>query len=107
MKQKHAERFIKQAVQKVVERFHPKKMILFGSYASGTATRNSDIDLLIIFPKSGNRARRYVEISRELEPMLLPIDLLIRSAKDIQYRLKIGDSFIAEIINKGKILYEC
>lgn len=107
MKQKHsAERFIKQAVKRIGERFHPKTVILFGSYARGSSTRDSDIDLLVIFSKSGNRARRYTEVSQELEPMFLPVDLLIRSAKDIQSRLKIGDSFIRDIIDKGKVLYE-
>ena len=108
MKQKiDVHQFIRQAARKIGQKFHPRKVILFGSYAIGTPMGDSDVDLLIIFSKSGNRARRYTQVSRELEPMPLPVDLLIRSAKDIQYRLKIGDSFIEEIINKGKVLYEC
>ena len=102
----NANQFIKQAARRIGQKFHPNKVILFGSYARGAPTRDSDIDLLVIFSKKGNRARRYTEVSQELEPMLLPVDLLIRSTKDIQYRLKIGDSFIEEIINKGKVLYE-
>ena len=104
-KNNKAYQFIKQAAQRIGQKFHPDKVVLFGSYAKGTSTRDSDIDLLVIFSKRGNRSRRYTSVSRELEPMPLPVDLLIRSTKDIQYRLKIGDSFIKDIINKGKILY--
>ena len=102
-----AYQFIKQAAKKISERFQPAKIILFGSYANGIPNPDSDIDLLVIFSKNGNRARRYIDVSKELEPMPLPVDLLIRSTKDIQYRLKIGDSFIKEIMSKGRVLYEC
>ncbi len=107
MKQKNnIQQFIRQAARRIGEKFHPQKVILFGSYASGSQTSDSDIDLLIIFSKKGNRAQRYTEVSQELEPMPLPFDLLIRSTQDIQDRLKIGDSFIEEIVHKGKVLYE-
>ena len=99
--------FITQAARKIGKKFHPRKIILFGSYASGKPTQDSDVDLLVIFSKDGDRAQRYTEVSRELEPMPLPVDLLIRSSKDIEYRLKIGDSFMEEIVTKGKVLYEC
>ena len=107
MKQKlKTYRYLKQVVKRIGEKFHPKKIILFGSYANGTPTRDSDVDLLVILPSKEYSKRKYAEISRELEPMMLPVDLLIRSTKDISYRLKIGDSFIEEITDKGKILYE-
>lgn len=98
--------FIRQAAQRIGRKFHLNKVVLFGSYASDFHSQESDIDLLIIFSKKGNRTQRYIKVSKELEPMPLPIDLLIRSRKDIQDRLKIGDSFIQEILKKGKVLYE-
>lgn len=107
MKQNNnASQFIRQITRRISLKFHPYKIILFGSYAIGTPNSDSDVDLLVIFSKKGNRAQRYSQVSRELEPMLLPVDLLIRSTQDIQNRLKIGDSFIEEILSKGKILYE-
>ena len=98
--------FIRKAVWKIAEKFHPQKVILFGSHASAKANRESDIDLLIIVRHRRNSTQRYLAISRELEPRLFPIDLLVRSAKEIRERLKRGDSFIKEILQNGKVLYE-
>lgn len=98
--------FIKRAAEQIGKKFHPKKIILFGSYANGHPNKDSDIDLLVVFKDKQPAARRYAQICRELEPMIRPVDVLVRSTKDIQYRLKIGDPFIEEIIHTGKVLYE-
>ena len=107
MEQKYnAYRFIRQAAARIGQRFHPQKVILFGSYARGKPTPESDIDFLIIFPDKKDSAKRYSAISQELEPRPFPMDLLIRSRQEIQDRLRKGDSFIREIVDRGKVLYE-
>lgn len=94
MKQKtKTYQFIRKAAKKIGQKFSPKQIILFGSYAHGHPTRESDVDLLVIFPDKKNPVKRYAEISKELEPRLFPVDILIRSTQEIQNRLKIGDSF--------------
>lgn len=97
---------IKDIAKRIGRKFHPKRIILFGSYAHGRPHRDSDVDLLIIFPNRKGRAKTYADISQELEPRAVPIDLLIRSTQEIQYRLKIGDSFIKKILTEGTVLYE-
>ena len=103
---KNANKFIKEAARRIGEKFHPQKVILFGSYASGNPNRESDIDLLIIFRDKKKLPQRYSDISRTLEPRPFPVDLLVRSTKEIQDRLKLGDSFIKEVVQNGKVLYE-
>lgn len=105
-KQSDIYRYIRQIAKQIGEKFHPEKVILFGSYATGISHRDSDVDLMVIFSDRRNFRKKYVEISREIEPRLFPVDLLIRSSRQIKDRLKIGDSFIEEIVTQGKILYE-
>jgi len=97
---------IKEIAQRIGTKFHPKKIILFGSYAHGNPHRDSDVDLLIIFPGKKKSPFGYSELSKEFEPRPFPVDLIIRTTDEIKQRLQIGDSFIRDIIHKGKVLYE-
>lgn len=92
-------------VQQVVEQFNPHRIILFGSYAYGEPTVDSDVDMLVIMPFEGKGARKATEILQTLDPAF-PIDLLVRTPEQIKSRLDLGDYFIREITRKGKVLYE-
>lgn len=85
--------------------FHPIKIILFGSYASGCATEDSDVDILVVMPFKGHSAFKAVEILTKIDPKF-PIDLLVRTPEQIKDRVAKNDFFIREIIEKGKVLYE-
>lgn len=89
----------------VVQHFHPQKVILFGSYAYGTPTEDSDVDMLVIIPFEGRSAKKAVEILLVTNPRF-PIDLLVRTPDQIKTRLELGDFFIKEITQKGRILYD-
>lgn len=91
--------------QRVVEIFQPVKIILFGSYAYGKPSFDSDVDLLVILPFTGSSAQKSAEILNQIEPPFA-IDLLVRTPEQIQERLELGDFFIQEITQKGEILYE-
>ena len=98
---------IKQAVERVTRTLHPEKVILFGSYAYGKPSPDSDVDLLLIFKEKKKSCDYwYSEVSQLLEPRSFPVDILIRTPAQIQQRLKIGDTFIQEILGRGKVLYE-
>ena len=97
---------IKNFVNRIGKKFHPKKIILFGSYAYGNPDLDSDVDLLVILPGKGRLVEEYSAIAREIEPRSFPIDLIVRSSREIQNRLALGDSFIEEILTRGKVLYE-
>lgn len=85
--------------------FNVRKVILFGSYAEGKATEDSDVDLLIIAPFEGRSADESVKIRMKLRPKF-PLDIIVRRPEEIKKRLEMGDSFIKEIIEEGKVLYE-
>ncbi len=85
--------------------FRPKEIILFGSYAYGNPTSDSDVDLLVVMDESDDRVRQSVKIRQKLHAGF-PMDLLVRSPARIRKRLQMEDGFIREIMEKGKILYE-
>jgi len=99
-------RKIAQVTQRIAEQFHPKKIILFGSYAYGRPHRDSDVDFLIVMnTKLRERAQRF-EISRALYPRPFPMDILIETPQSLRHRLAIGDPFLREIVARGRVLYE-
>ena len=96
---------IKEFGRQIGEQFGAEQVILFGSYARGGATEDSDVDLLVIGPFKGRRVDKSVEIRMKLRPQF-PVDILIRTAKKVRQRIKMGDCFMREILEKGKVLYE-
>jgi predicted nucleotidyltransferase len=91
--------------ERIAREFRPQRIILFGSYAYGTPSPDSDADLLVILPFRGKPWRMACEIRRRTKPSF-PVDLLVRSPEQLQLRLRMQDSFIHEIVRRGKILYE-
>ena len=98
-------RQIKELSDRIVKRFHPEKIILFGSYASGKPTNDSDVDLLVVMPFTGRNVDQAVEMRMETRPAF-PLDLIVRTPEAIAERLKLGDTFISDILNAGRVLYE-
>ncbi len=97
--------YIKRLCKRIVEAFHPDKIILFGSRAYGKPREDSDIDLLVIMPYKGSHAAQAVRILHHLG-VLAPIDLLVRTADEVRKRIEIEDDFIQEIVERGKVMYE-
>lgn len=97
--------YIKHLSRKIIEAFHPEKIILFGSRAYGKPREDSDIDMLVVMSYEGDSAMTAVQILNHLD-VLAPIDLLVRSPKEIRHRIKIGDDFMREIVERGKVMYE-
>lgn len=96
---------IKDGVRIIAEKFEPDKIILFGSYAAGNPTTDSDVDLLIIMDTQRSTWDLAVEISSTLKHSF-PMDILVRTPQEITQRLTFGDFFIQDIMEKGKVLYE-
>lgn len=96
---------IKRLCREIVEHFNPQKIILFGSYASGTPNEDSDIDLLVIMPYEGRESQKAIEIRQKIRTAL-PLDLLVRTKREFKKRIEMEDFFMREISEKGKVLYE-
>src|SRR2546423_13020248 len=93
---------IEDLTTRIVQQFQPDRIILFGSYAYGTPTPDSDVDLLIVIPHQGKSWKMATEIRGRTWPGF-PLDLIVRSAEQVQNRLAMGDTFIMEITEKGKV----
>jgi len=77
-------------VYKIVEHFHPDKIILFGSYVWGEPTDNSDVDILVILNNHGSPIRKSAEISMIARPKFLPMDIIVRTPLEIEGRINAG-----------------
>ena len=97
-------RVIRRFARDVAEQFLPEKIILFGSYAYGTPHEDSDVDILVVMP-ARNQIDQAVRIDRVIDPPF-PLDLIVRTPKNLKWRLEEGESFHTEIVSKGKVLYE-
>lgn len=95
------------AIKRIVAELKPEKIILFGSYAYGNPTPDSDVDLLVIMQTRAKEIDRYVAVSNLLYPRQFPVDILVKTPKEIQAeQKKRGNFFMREILTKGKVLYE-
>ena len=101
-------KIILEVVEKLRSEYEPLKIILFGSYAYGNPTKDSDIDLLILKNTDKRRADRFVEVKRIIynPDIKIPISPLVYTPEELEERLKIGDDFVKEIVRKGIVLYE-
>jgi predicted nucleotidyltransferase len=97
-------REIRRFARAVAERFRPDKIILFGSYAYGTPHADSDVDILVIMP-ARNQLDMAFKIHWTIQPPF-PLDIIVRTPKEMKWRLEEGDSFLTEVVSRGKILYE-
>lgn len=90
----------------VAREFHPQKIVLFGSYAYGKPSEHSDVDLLVIMPRTRARGERMSVRIRHAIPRAFPLDLLVRTPAEVARRLRWGDPFICELLQRGQVLYE-
>jgi predicted nucleotidyltransferase len=96
----------KRLVEKLKKEYQPLKIYLFGSIVWGKFTFDSDLDFLIIKESKKNKLERMKEVGKILLERKAPLDILVYTPKEIEERKKLGDPFIKEILNKGKLLYE-
>ena len=101
-----AEQGIQDVIKIISERYAPQKIILFGSRVWGNADADSDLGMLIIKESGQPEVERIREVSRLLRPRPLPLDILVKTPREIRERLAIGDDFLAEILRRGKVVYE-
>jgi uncharacterized protein len=97
---------INAVVKRIAGQFDPERIILFGSYAYGRPTPDSDVDLLVVL-QTGERPRaKQLEIVRALSPHPFGMDILVRTPAQLKKRIAMGDYFLREITAKGQVLYE-
>lgn len=103
--EKISKRAIQTFARKVAKEFKPQKIILFGSYAYGNPTADSDVDVLIVMSFSGRNPEKATEIWMATKPKF-PVDIMVRKPSELKKRLAMGDFFLQDVVNMGKVLYE-
>lgn len=98
-------RQINDYAKQIVDLFHPAKIILFGSYAYGKPTEDSDVDLMILMRHAKGDVEGAIAI-RAAIPTPFSKDILVRNPQTFQERIRLGDSFYREIDERGRVLYE-
>lgn len=101
-------KILDRVIEVIKEKYHPEKIILFGSYVWGAFTKDSDIDLLIIKETNKERVDRFVEVKRIIynPEIKIPISPIVLTQKELEERISLGDDFLKEIIEKGIKVYE-
>ncbi len=92
--------------QKIVAKFNPIKIILFGSVATEKTNENSDIDLLVIQDTTSPRHRRSAEIRKALIGLRFPIDILVYTPQEFENEQKDKYSFLSQALKTSRLIYE-
>lgn len=96
---------VTEIVNKIKAQFKPQKIILFGSYAWGKPTEDSDIDLFLIMESNLRRDKRALQVQKAFSQRTFPLDIIVYTPEEVKQSLERGNPFIKEILNKG-VSYE-
>lgn len=97
--------WIQDMVGRIVNRFHPHKIILFGSHARGDAGPESDVDLLVVMPVEGSRRKTAVEIGVALHDVPVSKDIVVTTPDDFEWRKEVTGTIEYPAVHEGRILY--
>ncbi len=97
---------IEEMVRRIVERFHPDQVILFGSYARGQAGPDSDVDLLVVMPVQGSKRKMAVEIDLMLAGSGLAKDIIVVTPEEFERGRNIVGTIVYPAMHEGKVMYE-
>lgn len=93
-------------VDRIVHKFHPLRIILFGSHARGEAGPESDVDLLVVLPKVVNKRQAAIEIRRALADFPVCKDIVVTTPEEIARRGHLVGTILRPALREGKVLYE-
>lgn len=96
---------IQQMAHRIAKRFNPDKIVLFGSYARGTAGIDSDVDLLVIMPVNGSKRQMQVDIRCAVHDIPVSKDIIVATPQEISSQQKVIGTLIRPAMKEGKILY--
>lgn len=101
-----AEKRIREVVARIVKRFDPVRIILFGSRARGGARPDSDADLLVVMPVRGSRRKAATEIDVSLMGIQVPVDIIVVTPEDFDRDRNSVGSLVHAALREGRVLHE-
>ena len=101
-----SEKSFRQAVRRIRQVAQPSKIILFGSYARGEATDDSDLDLMVILPGKPNKVAEMIRLRQAVGAVGIGVDVLVFSEEEAQRRGQVPGTVVYWANKEGKVLYE-
>jgi predicted nucleotidyltransferase len=105
LSQKSVQDSIHEIVKRIIARFDPEQIILFGSYARGDAGSDSDMDILVVMPVKGSKRRLQLQIRSALHDIYLPMDIIVSDTEEFNWRKDIVGTIEWPAVHEGKVLY--
>ncbi len=99
------EELIREIKDRIVGTVHPDKIIIFGSYAYGKPTKDSDLDLLVIMPSDEPMHKRVLPIRKLLRDFHVPKDIIVYTPDEVEKWKNVTNAFITSIMRTGKVIY--
>lgn len=96
---------IAELARNIARAFQPERIILFGSYAYGEPAPGSDVDLLVVMDTELRESAQAVRIMQQVEHHF-GLDLLVRTPAKLAARCALGDPFLIDVLERGRVLYE-
>ena len=93
-------------VDRIVDRFDPERIVLFGSVARGEVTAHSDVDLLVVMPDGTNRREAAVEMGVAVGDLPIATDIVVTTPTHIAQRGHVIGTVLRPALREGKVLYE-
>ncbi len=96
---------IQRMVERIAKRFHPERVILFGSHSRGQGGPDSDVDLLVVMQFSGSKREKQLEIRLALRDFRVPKDIIVTTPEEFAWRKEIPGTIERPAVREGKVLY--
>lgn len=105
MTKRELQRTIDRMVGRIVEQFHPDRVILFGSHARGTAGPDSDVNLPVLMPVAGSKREKQLEVRRAMHEFKVSKDIIVTTPEDFEWRKEIPGTIEQPASREGKVVY--
>jgi len=96
---------IRKMVNRIVRKFRPERIILFGSRARGQGSPDSDVDLLVVMRVKGSKRQARLDIRRTLHDIRVPKDIIVTAPEEFEWRKEIVGTIERPAAQEGQILY--
>ena len=100
------EKILDEFKHRVVSRFQPQRIILFGSYAAGRPGADSDLDILVVMDVKGSTRQKANEIDLLMSDRIIPMDFIVLTPEQYEQQKDVIGTMVRQADREGKVLYE-